>query len=253
MVEARIVEAADGFSRDLGVKFGFSRAGNTGWGSTWGNGLNNVNAGTGRGANSGIITSPNISMSAASPTSSIAIVKAVASGALGLELSASEQDNRTKTISTPRVLTQDRQEAEIKQGYQVPYTTRQDNTVTTSFKDAVLSLKATPRITPDNKIILDIAIQKDAPSDRYQSAQGEPGLETKSLKTQAMIEDGGTLIVGGIYVEEASNTIKKVPLLGDLPVVGNLFKARSRSDSRSELLFFITPRIMGSETSVLRY
>ena len=116
-----------------------------------------------------------------------------------------------------------------------------------------MSLKATPRITPDNQIILDVEITKDEPDWTHVSVRGEPGLMKKRVKTQAMIEDGGTLIVGGVYQEEVSNIVSKVPLLGDIPVVGNLFKSRLRKNERNELLFFITPRIMGSETNVLRY
>ena len=251
MVEARIVEASDTLSRELGVKFGGARRGTTSWGSDWNNGLQqNYRYG---GSNTPTFV-PNVNLPAAASVGSIAVVKAFSSGILGLELSASEAEGRSKTISTPRVLTQDRQEAEIKQGYQVPYTTRDsDGSTTTSFKDAVMSLKVLPRITPDNKIIMDVTINKDTPDNTYQSSEGEPSIRTQSVKTQAMIEDGGTLVVGGVYQEVIQNNVKKVPMLGDLPVLGNLFKTRSRNNSRNELLFFITPRIMGSETSVMRY
>ena len=255
MVEARIVEASDTFSRDLGVQFGFRRSGNTAWGNNWASALNNKNVGVGAVGNSGTnLLNPNVSLPASSAVGSIAVVRAISSGALGLELTASEQEGRSKTISTPRVLTQDRQEAEIKQGYQIPYTTRDsDGGITTSFKDAVMSLKVLPRITPDNKVIMDITINKDTPDTAYNSSEGEPSIRTQSVKTQAMIEDGGTLVVGGVYQEVYGNSLKKVPVLGDLPVLGNLFKSRSRRNERNELLFFITPRIMGGETSVMRY
>ena len=186
-----------------------------------------------------------MNLPATAAVNSIALVRAFSSGALGLEISALETENRTKVISNPRVLTQDRKEAEIKQGFQIPYKT--------DFKDAVLSLKVTPRITPDSKVILDITINKDDIAANYTNIDGEPALSTKQVKTQAMIEDGGTLVVGGVYQETFSNTVRKVPVLGDLPVLGNLFKSRGRKHERNELLFFITPRIMGGETSVLRY
>ncbi len=258
MVEARIVEAADGVSRDLGVKFGANRHGSTSWGGNWNNAIEAnrryAGSGTGSGLNGGVSFTPNVNLPVSSATNSIAIIRSWASGALGLELSAMETDNLTKTISTPRVLTQDRKDAEIRQGTQIPYATRGSNgEVTTSFKDAILSLKVTPRITPDSKIILDIAINKDEPDYANRNAEGEPGITTRAVKTQAMIEDGGTLIVGGIYQEQMSNNISKVPFLGDIPVLGNLFKSRSRSHTRNELLFFITPRIMGGESTVLRY
>ena len=253
MVEARIVEASDTLSRELGVKFGGVRAGSTSWANKWGLATERNSRGV-RNGSSGVLFEPNINVPVASAVGSIAVVKSFSSVTLGLELSASEAEGRSKTISTPRVLTQDRQEAEIKQGYQVPYTTRDsDGSTTTSFKDAVMSLKVLPRITPDNKIIMDVTINKDTPDNTYQSSEGEPSIRTQSVKTQAMIEDGGTLVVGGVYQEVIQNNVKKVPMLGDLPVLGNLFKTRSRNNSRNELLFFITPRIMGSETSVMRY
>ena len=262
MVEARIVEAADGVARDLGVKFGANRRGSTSWGGDWNNGIQanhryagSLGGGSGSGSNNaGLSFMPNVNLPISSATSSIAVIRSWASGALGLELSAMETDNLTKTISTPRVLTQDRKEAEIRQGTQIPYTMRDVNgVITTSFKDAILSLKVTPRITPDAKIILDITINKDEPDYSRVNVEGEPGITTRAVKTQAMIEDGGTLVVGGIYQEQMSNNISKVPFLGDIPVLGNLFKSRSRSHTRNELLFFITPRIMGGESTVLRY
>jgi len=253
MVEARIVEASDTLSRELGVKFGGVRAGSTSWANNWGLATERNSRGV-RNGSGGVSFAPNINVPVASAIGSIAVVRSFSSVTLGLELSASEAEGRSKTISTPRVLTQDRQEAEIKQGYQVPYTTRDsDGSTTTSFKDAVMSLKVLPRITPDNKIIMDVTINKDTPDNTYQSSEGEPSIRTQSVKTQAMIEDGGTLVVGGVYQEVIQNNVKKVPVLGDLPVLGNLFKSRSRNNSRNELLFFITPRIMGSETSVMRY
>ncbi len=254
MVEARIVEASDTLSRELGVKFGGARNGNTSWGNNWNNGIERNDRGVKTGANGSVTFAPNVNLPVASAVGSIAVVRSFSSGILGLELTAAETEGRSKTISTPRVLTQDRQEAEIKQGYQVPYTTRDsDGSTTTSFKDAVMSLKVLPRITPDNKIIMDVTINKDTPDNTYQSSEGEPSIRTQSVKTQAMIEDGGTLVVGGVYQEVIQNNVKKVPVLGDLPVLGNLFKTRSRNNSRNELLFFITPRIMGGETSVMRY
>lgn len=248
MVEARIVEASDGVSRDLGVKFGASRRNN-------GHGNRFTTLGSSYNQGDQSIAAPNINLPVTSASAAtISLLRNTASGALALELSALETENRSKTISTPRILTQDRKEAEIKQGFQIPYTTRNsDGSAETDFKDAVMSLKVKPRITPDNRIILDIAINKDEPDYSNVNAEGEPGISTKSVTTQAMIEDGGTLVVGGIYQETMANTFRKVPVLGDIPVLGNLFKSRSRENSRNELLFFITPRIMGSETSVLRY
>ena len=253
MVEARIVEAADGVARDLGVKFGANRYGkHTNIGSNWSYGIDNANVGSSKQTEA--ILNPNVNLPMANAVNSIALIRRVSSGALGLELSAMETENRSKTISTPRVLTQDRKEALIEQGFEIPYTKDDgDGKRSTSFKKAVMSLKVLPQITPDNKVILDIEIHKDYPDNSIRNVVGEPGIATQQVKTQAMVEDGGTLIVGGVYQEVMSNTINKVPVLGDLPVLGNLFKSRGREHKRNELLFFITPRIMGGETSVLRY
>lgn len=251
MVEVRIVEASEGVSRELGVKFGFSRRNRA---TSWGNSLDTAITNNERGADTTGLLGANVNVPISSTaTGAVSVVHATASAALGLELTAMETDNRSKTISTPRVVTQDGQEAEIKQGFQIPYTTRDGDTTTTAFKDAVMRLQIKPRITPDNKVILDVEVNKDSPDRTYTNILGEPGISTKSVKTQAMIEDGATLVVGGVYQEEYSNTVSKVPVLGDIPVLGNLFKSRSRKNSRNELLFFITPRIIGQESSVLRY
>lgn len=270
MVEARIVEADEGFSRDLGVKFGYTGvSGRNTWGSNWSNAVNNTGTtynnrlATANAILSGSTTlpamtalemNPNISLPVASATSSIALVRSMASGALGLELSAAEGQNKSKTISNPRVLTQDRKEATIESGTEIPYQEASSSGATSvSFKKAVLGLTVTPNITPDGQIIMTVKINKDTPSPCTVDSLNTMCISTKSLNTQAMVEDGGTLIVGGIYEEENSNNVNKVPLLGDIPVVGNLFKSRARNESRRELLIFITPRIMDSVGNNLRY
>ncbi|ASK26839.1 type IV pilus secretin PilQ [Neisseria chenwenguii] len=254
MVEARIVEAEDGFSRNLGVKFGYTgrsnKAGGENTGNGWGSSLSNAHSAAGGSFN----LSPNISLPVASATSSIALVRSVASGALGLELSASESQEKSKTLSNPRVLTQDRKEAVIESGSEIPYQEASSSGATSvSFKKAVLGLTVTPNITPDGQIIMSVKITKDSPQDCTVDGLVTKCISTKNLNTQAMVEDGGTLIIGGIYEEENGTITNKVPLLGDIPVVGNLFKSRGRSDKKRELLVFITPRIMDSAGSNLRY
>ena len=254
MVETRIVEADVSVGRDLGIKLGYARAGRTGVGNTYNNALNNRNVGVG--ASTGAIDiSPNINLpTVATATTALGLIRSFGSSALSLELSAMEEENRSKTISSPRVLTQDRKEAEIRQGTQIPYQTRDaDGSYTTAFKDAVLSMKVTPRITPDNNIILDVTINKDNVDNTRVNADGEPAISVKQVKTQAMVENGGTLVVGGVYQEQISNNVSKVPLLGDVPVLGNLFKSKSRNHQRSEVLFFITPRIIEGQSNVMRY
>jgi len=245
MIEARIVEATDGFSRALGVKFGYSKT----------SGSTRIGSGLGSsGANGNTFSiAPNVNLPAASATSSLTIVRALSSGALGLELTAMQEQNRGKIISSPRVLTQDRKEATIKAGREIPYQEASSSGATsTSFKEAVLGLTVTPQITPDGNVIMDIKLNKDS-VDPNCSVLGTPCLQTKELVTRAMVEDGGTIILGGIYEEDNSTAQYKVPLLGDIPFVGNLFRGTKRNNEKNELLIFITPRIMGSEGNVLRY
>lgn len=254
MIEARIVEAADGFSRDLGVKFGATgrkklknETSAFGWG---------VNSGFGGGNKWEAQTKINLPVAAAA--NSISLVRAISSGALNLELSASESLSKTKTLANPRVLTQNRKEAKIESGYEIPFTVTTasgggNNSTNTELKKAVLGLTVTPNITPDGQIIMTVKINKDSPA---QCASGNNTIlciSTKSLNTQAMVENGGTLIVGGIYEENNGNTLTKVPLLGDIPVIGNLFKTRGKKTDRRELLIFITPRIIDTAGNSLRY
>ncbi|MCF3059067.1 type IV pilus secretin PilQ [Neisseria gonorrhoeae] len=253
MIEARIVEAADGFSRDLGVKFGATgrkklknETSAFGWG---------VNSGFGGGDKWEAQTKINLPVAAAA--NSISLVRAIFSGALNLELSASESLSKTKTLANPRVLTQNRKEAKIESGYEIPFTVTTasggGNSTNTELKKAVLGLTVTPNITPDGQIIMTVKINKDSPA---QCASGNNTIlciSTKSLNTQAMVENGGTLIVGGIYEENNGNTLTKVPLLGDIPVIGNLFKTRGKKTDRRELLIFITPRIIDTAGNSLRY
>ncbi|ENT1406922.1 type IV pilus secretin PilQ [Neisseria gonorrhoeae] len=253
MIEARIVEAADGFSRDLGVKFGATgrkklknETSAFGWG---------VNSGFGGGDKWKAQTKINLPVAAAA--NSISLVRAISSGALNLELSASESLSKTKTLANPRVLTQNRKEAKIESGYEIPFTVTTasggGNSTNTELKKAVLGLTVTPNITPDGQIIMTVKINKDSPA---QCASGNNTIlciSTKSLNTQAMVENGGTLIVGGIYEENNGNTLTKVPLLGDIPVIGNLFKTRGKKTDRRELLIFITPRIIDTAGNSLRY
>ena len=259
MVEARIVEAEDTFFRNLGVKFGSGGAsGRTAWGSNWSNAQANYN--TNASLNRGDIgyrtwsLDPNVSLPTAAAVNSIALVRAFSSGALGLEISASEEQGKSKTISNPRVLTQDRKEAKIESGTEIPYQEASSSGATSiTFKKAVLGLTVTPNITPDGQIIMTVKINRDTPIDCTVDSLTTKCINTKHLNTQAMVEDGGTLIVGGIYEEESTNAVNKVPVLGDIPVVGNLFKSRGKRENRRELLIFITPRIMDNVGNNLRY
>lgn len=245
MVEARIVEAGTGFSRELGVKW----AGN--YGRSIGSGSLGIGSQLSTSENGGFGI-PSINLGASAPTSSIAVVRQTLSGALGLELSASEATNKTKTISSPRVLTQNGKKAEIKSGTEIPYQEASSSGATsTAFKEAVLGLVVTPRITPDGNIIMDLDITNDSVDNSCRAS--EPCISTNNLNSTVMVENGGTIIVGGIYRQSAGGVQDKVPLLGDIPVLGNLFKRQTKDDEQRELLIFITPRIMSATGTNLRY
>ncbi len=258
MVEARIVSATTGFNRELGVRwFGQHTSSTTRPATGIGAGIPSSNTkGTGS-SNAwsgpmGFLNSPSVNLAATAATSSIAIVRQTLSGALGLELSAAEASGKSKTISSPRVLTQNGKKAEIKSGTEVPYQEASSSgATTTSFKEAVLGLTVTPRITPDGNIIMDLDITNDRVDNSCNAT--EPCIATNNLNSTVMVENGGTIIVGGIYKQDLSNSTKKVPLLGDIPVLGNLFKYQQKSDDQEELLIFITPRIMSATGSNLRY
>ena len=266
LIEARIVEASKTFARDLGVRLGVGGAfgrivGYTEDGapvrrSTLGGGLGTTRTMAGQVA--GVVDANpaglnlNLPAGASNPgLLSMVLWNNNATRFLNLELSALEADGRGRVISSPRVLTANQVEASIEQGTEVPYQegTSAGNT-SVSFKKAVLSLKVKPQITPDGRLQLSIEVNKDRPL--YEQALfGVPPIETKNVKSEVLIENGGTVVIGGIYEEEESTDEDKVPLLGDVPVLGHLFKSQSRVSNRKELLVFITPRIV-SDALTLR-
>lgn len=229
MIEARIVEAQTDFLRSLGTKISHSKTGDGRWtgGSNW---------------------TPGDS----SGSSSLNIIRSGLSSVVNLEIQAHQAEGNAKIISSPRVLTQDRQEALIEKGTEIPYQEASSSGATsTSFKKAVLGLTVTPQITPDGNIIMDLQINKDSVGGT--PGQSEPPINTNQIKTKAMVENGGTLILGGVYEERKTENETKVPVLGDIPLLGNLFKFKSREHNKSELLIFITPRIVPQSNSSLRY
>jgi type IV pilus assembly protein PilQ len=163
---------------------------------------------------------------------------------LNLEISALQTDGRGKVISNPRVVTADQVEATIEQGTEIAYQQATSSGATAvSFKKAVLSLKVKPQITPDDNVIMDIKVNKDSPNfDRI--VAGVPPIDTKQISTQVLVENGGTVAIGGIYERNETEKVTKVPFFGDIPVLGNLFKNTLKQDSRTELLIFVTPRIL---------
>lgn len=170
---------------------------------------------------------------------------------INLELSALEADNRGKTITSPRILTADKVEALIEQGVQVPYLQATSSGATSvSFQKAVMALKVTPNITPDGRIMMTLDINKDQP-DYANTVAGSVPINTKHVKTDVLVDNGGTVVIGGIFEQIESNATTRVPMLGDLPYVGFLFRNNIKSDVKRELLVFITPKIV-SESLTLR-
>jgi type IV pilus assembly protein PilQ len=168
----------------------------------------------------------------------------VGSYLLQLELSAMQREGRGEVVSSPRVVTSDQNPARIKVGQEIPYqeATGQGNT-TVAFKEAVLALEVTPHITPDDRIIMDLKVNKDNP-DFTRDVLGVPPVDTRSVETSVLVDNGETVVLGGVYEREKTFQREQVPWLGDLPVVGNLFKTTQRQDNNEELLIFVTPKIL---------
>jgi type IV pilus assembly protein PilQ len=251
MIEARIVEANDTFSRNLGAKLGFASKTN---GAGYGNSYTNVVAPVTQGGtwdNSPAISFPANGINGVNPASvAVSLFNAGAGRFLALELSALEADGLGKIISSPRVVTADNIKALIEQGTEIPYQQATSSGATSvSFKKANLKLEVTPKITPDGNIFMDVDVTKDSPNTSL-AIVGGIAIDTKHVQTQVLVENGGTVVIGGIFTQTESDSVTKVPLLGDIPVVGNLFKTTSKTNNRTELLIFLTPRVMSDQLSL---
>lgn len=259
LIDSRIVIASDDFSRELGVKWGFSGVGR------FDDGVSSISGSAA--ANDGIINNALANLQetgqpfpvgvpaladrlgvdlgvAANPTGRIALALLGQDYLLDLELSALHAEGRGETLSNPRVLTTDRNEAIIKQGQQIPFQTIEDAEVKIEFVDAVLELKVTPQITPDGRVIMDLSIKKDEPIGAFVSAQSPPPIAKREVITQVLVDNGETVVLGGVYEQITQDNLDKVPLLGDIPAIGRLFQRRGNSTSKLELLIFVTPQIV---------
>ena len=291
LIEARIVEADDRFSRNLGTKLGYydrrstmyrtvsrpnpvtgeaeaynvpvygpgSKLGRVGYGTISGNlsgsadlsaqlGGEESGAAVGLGkatdlANTNFFTFPAGGINGTNPASlAISLFGSSLSRFINLELSALEADQRGKVVSSPRVLTSSQRPAVIEQGTELPYQSATSSGATSvSFRKANLRLEVTPQITPEGNVILDVDVSRDAVG---QLTNAGYAIDTRHVKTQVLVEDGGTVVIGGIYEQYERNRTDKVPLLGDIPILGYLFRSTSRSNDRTELLVFLTPRIV---------
>ena len=265
LIESRLVIVNDDFERDLGV-----RAGLTG---TRGNGNNGLflTSGTASGADTGLSTALanlgkngtpypvgvptgdgasnryNVNMPVSNPAGSLAFMLLGSDYIVDLELSAAQAEGRGEVVSSPRIITANQKEATIEQGTEIPYQQSASSGATTiSFKKAVLSLKVTPLITPDNRIILDLAVTKDSVGQVVVTSGGVnvPAIDTRTLTTRVMVGDGQTVVLGGILETTRRDSEKKVPYIGDIPIFGHLFKNTTNVNNKNELLIFVTPKIL---------
>jgi type IV pilus assembly protein PilQ len=260
MIEARIVEASDDFFKNLGVRFGFLQLGAARGpgGSRLSTGAELVNTGQAAGLVTGtpVINAnglqsnlPAAGLNAFNPGQlSFILFNESITRMLNLELSALEADGKGKIISSPRVLTADQVEALIEQGTEIPYQQASSSGATAvSFRKATLALKVKPQITPDGNVIMTLDVNKDSPG---VTTPAGVQINTKHVKTEVLVENGGTVVIGGIYEQTDRTDIVKIPLLGDLPFVGWLFRNNISSNQKTELLVFITPRIVNERLTI---
>lgn len=235
MIEARVVEASDLFSRSLGVNMNYT---NTNVPTTA-----VAPPGVAGGAGGGGIASAGVTAPVAGAgTITAMLFNANNTRLLNLQLQALDTDSKGKIISSPRVVTADKTEATIETGVQIPYQQASSSGATNvAFVTAALSLKVKPQITPDDNVLLDIKVNKDSVGQIYNNV---PSINTNKVSTQVLIDNGGTVVVGGVYTQSLTDSDNKVPWLGDIPILGYLFKSTSKIDNKNELLVFITPKIL---------
>ena len=265
LIEARIVEASDTFGKSLGVRLGGSdlrgvRGGDPGYSVGGGNRLalggtyNAVSGTTGESStvldtiNTSFVNLPAVGQGGFTPSSfAISLFSAAANRFLNLELSALEADGKGRLVSSPRIVTADQTKASIEQGTEFPYQQATSSGATSvAFRRATLRLEVTPQITPEGNIILDLDISKDS---RGETTAAGIAINTKHIKTQVLVENGGTVVIGGIFELTESENEAKVPFLGDLPGVGNLFKTKQRTSNKQEMLVFITPKMIADRAA----
>ncbi len=260
LIESRIVEATDNFAKSLGARLGIHDQTGNGWPISSGGNTRAVIGGqiedpgyhTGQASDVPTFNNNalNVNMAATDVAKSgfrpgalsFVLFRSGVARFLNLELSALQTDGRGKIISNPRVVTADQVEAYIEDGTEIPYQQATSSGATSiTFKKATLRLSVKPQITPDDNVIMDLKVNKDS---RGQDTISGPAIDTKQIGTQVLVENGGTVAIGGIYIQETKDTVSKIPLFGDIPVLGVLFRNTATSDSKRELLIFVTPRIL---------
>jgi type IV pilus assembly protein PilQ len=255
LIEARIVIVSDTFERDLGARFGVTSAHQNGPGGllavSGNNTATNSILGSGLGpaslASTALDSRYQVNTPSANTNGSIGISLLGGSYLVDLELSAAQNEGKSETISSPRVITANQKQATIMQGVEIPYQeSASSGATTTQFKDAVLKLKVTPLITPDNRVILDLDVSDDSVGQQVTSATGGsvPSIDTRQIITQVLVNDGQTVVLGGILDTTKSKSANKVPFFGDIPFLGALFRSTTDINNKTELLIFITPKIL---------
>ena len=252
LIESRVVIANDDFSKELGVRFGisndsqgdFDSPGEAAVTSGTLNGVTNLVNDTTFNALDGL----NVNLPVQNPAGSfaLALAKLPLGTLLELELSAAQIEGRGEVVSSPRVITADSHTARIEQGVEIPYLELDDGDATLKFRKAVLSLEVTPQITPDDRVIMDLDVHKDNVGETVSFGAGlsAPSIDTREVQSQLLVDNGQTVVLGGIYETEKANQVTRVPFFSDLPFVGNLFKSTVEVDDRTELLIFVTPKIL---------
>jgi type IV pilus assembly protein PilQ len=244
LIESRMVTVRDSAGEQLGVRWGFSDQQDN-------NGISGSLEGAGSIAG-GVIPNLadrlNVNLPVSNPAGQIGlqVARLVDGTILDLELSALETENKGEIIASPRITVANQHEAYIEQGTEIPYVQATSSGATSvEFKKAVLSLKVTPHITPDNRIILDLVVTQDTRGETVSTSTGPAvAIDTQEISTQVLVENGETIVLGGIFQQTSADDINKIPLLGDLPFVGNLFKNSSVVNEKRELLIFVTPKIL---------
>jgi type IV pilus assembly protein PilQ len=260
-IEARVVAASRSFAQDIGTELGFAGS-TTGGRSVFGGspavGGSGVSTGTGlpqpplsiasgsssgNGINTGLPLNTNFA-AGAPPTSGFSFSHRSPNFAIDFFISAAEAKGVGKLLSKPKIVTQNNEKATIKQGTKLPIQTTINNTISVQFIDAVLKLEVTPQITAEGTVFMDVLVENTQIDNGIARVQGIPALDTQSAETKVLVADGGTVVIGGIIVSQQQVTTNQTPILGSLPIIGNLFKRVQTTTTSQELLFFLTPRII---------
>lgn len=243
LIESRIVSASEEFSKSLGARIGVQGGAKTGSTSAL---VSSKIADPS--TTPGVAEALNFSGAGSVGTIGLSIAKLADSSLLALELSALQAEGNGEVISTPRVITADRQAASIEQGVEVPYLeAAASGAASVAFKKAVLSLNVTPQVTPEGSIVLDLSVSQDSVGRIY---QGTPSIDTLSTKTQVLVDDGETVVLGGIFIDETTQGVTKVPFFGDLPGIGRFFRSNDKKHQKKEILIFVTPKIIKSKSDI---